>query len=287
MLNILNHVDFKKLGSNSLRWTADDVHYLVEAMKYAFAQRYSLGDPAFIPGLNDVVANLISKQTGRTMYLGIDPTRTFQPSYYGTMYSNVTDKGTSHISVMTRTLAVSLTTTVNTLFGSKLASNTSGLIFNNQMNDFSTSDQPNAFGLAPSAANVVRAGKRPLSSISASILLSKSDDPIMAIGASGGPTIISSVMQVLLQLLEKNIRIGSVLSLPRMHHQHIPNVVKVEPNYPKSLVKALQDRGHMVQQINGTLLDGSGLGNVQVVHFDGDQFWAASDIRKQGRPAGF
>ena len=274
-------------------------HRTVEALKHAFALRMSLGDPAYVPSANAVVADMLSPSFNDKLRRGHSDFRT-RPlrEYGGSRAPNTTlphDYGTSHISIVdSEGNAVAMTTTINTGFGAKLVVN--GFVLNNEMDDFSTPGQPNAYGLAPSEANYIRPGKRPLSSMSPTIVLqdgmlngTASALLRMAVGGSGGSRIISGTLQVLLRHLLRNEGVAAAVSEPRVHHQYLPNVVHVEDEQlleggwsrvPQSVRDGLRERGHDVQPW-------AKHATVQAVvqDFDTLQLTAVSDVRKGGVPA--
>jgi len=289
MLNILDQLPRpSRTGEGP---SALDVHRQIEAMKFAFADRGLLGDPMFA-NLTNVYPDILSIMHATACRLRINDTRTFEPSYYNITADAIDDHGTSHLSVIDEQgNAVALTTTVNFVFGSKILSPPTGVLLNNQMDDFSVDPlRPNGFGLVPSAANFVAPRKRPNSSMTPTIVLyANSTKPWFAVGGSGGPTIVTSVLQVILGLMDRGEPVRQLMDRPRLHHQLIPNVVRVEPGYNESIIAALTERGHVVSQIVGLLADGQALGVVQLVvrdEFTGT-IQAASDVRKGGFASAF
>jgi gamma-glutamyltranspeptidase/glutathione hydrolase/leukotriene-C4 hydrolase len=161
----------------------------------------------------------------------INDQHTFPPAYYG----NITykqDHGTTHLSIVVDGDAVSLTSTINTYFGAKYAGKYTGIIYNDQMDDFSTPGQTNVFGFQPSEANFIRPGKRPMSSMSPTIIVDKrTGDPRLVVGASGGSYIISAVAQVAIKAMWMGMDIKQAIDDKRMHHQLSPNVVTIENGF--------------------------------------------------------
>ena len=191
------------------------------------------------------------------------------------------DAGTSHFSVMDSAgNAVACTETVNTLFGSLFVEPKFGIVLNNEMDDFAAiPGEPNAFGLVQSEANTVQPGKKPLSSMSPTIVL---DDgkAVIALGASGGPRIISSTLQVLLNLMRFEMLPGRAVAEPRIHHQWLPNELAIENPLYKAMKDAMEHRGHKVKKRNE-------LAVVQAILRTKQGLRAASDPRKHGEPAGY
>eukprot|EP00164_Ancoracysta_twista_P011550 GFYU01017816.1.p1 GENE.GFYU01017816.1~~GFYU01017816.1.p1 ORF type:complete len:214 (-),score=27.25 GFYU01017816.1:426-998(-) len=184
---------------------------------------------------------------------------------------------------------VAITTTVNHSFGSKLVSRKTGILFNNQMDDFTVSmDAVNGFGLKPSKSNVIAPGKRPLSSMSPTIVTTGIHDKrVLALGASGGPTIISTVVQIITAMLDLGKHADEAVNFPRLHHQLVPNKIQYETGFPRVLVESLQEKGHVVEEAK-VLADGHMLGNCQLVYLrEEGKIEAASDPRKMGEPSGY
>lgn len=274
-LNILENVDLPSI------WRRDRVearHYIIEALKHAFADRARhLGDTDFESA---PIEQLLSKTYALSLAAELGPTATHESDGYGTVQF-VEDAGTSHFSIMDRWgNVVASTETINTPFGSLLAVDEWGLILNNQMDDFGAyRDRPNAYGLQHDAGNAVAAGKRPLSSISPLIVL-EDGQAVMALGASGGPRIISSVLQVFLGLTDFQLSLEEAMNLVRVHHQWKPNEVYFDKNPPEELAEGLRKRGHFLSSERK-------IGVVQVVRRKGSQLSGACDPRKGGRPAGY
>ena len=159
--------------------------------------------------------------------------------------------GTSQITVADNTgLAISLTTTVNLLFGSQLMVPETGVIMNNEMNDFSIPNSSNAFGFIPSPNNFIRPGKRPMSSISPTIVTVPTGDGIsslyMLAGSAGGSRIITTVIQNLWHVLDQGMSAPEAVARPRLHDQLVPNVVTFEVGYDNSTVAWMREKGHNV-----------------------------------------
>ncbi len=247
---------------------------LVCALKHAFADRARwLGDPDFTPV---PTARLISRDHARQL-----ASRRCPPDGrdYGSSQMPE-DGGTSHFCVADRSgNLVALTETINGNFGSLLVADPYGILLNNEMDDFATQiGKPNLYGLIQGAANAVAPGKRPLSSMSPTIVL-KDGRPLLALGASGGPRIITSVTQVLLNVIEFDMPLDQAMSAVRIHHQWQPDEVYFDQAPPPELTDRLQAAGHTLSPQRRT-------GIVQAIQFlpDGTMV-GASDPRKGGRPA--
>ena len=270
MLAVLEGWDLSHLERHSPEY----VHLLAEVMKHAFADRArELGDPDFVEVPLD---ELLAPQRISAIRAAIDPTRTFPPEHYGLGAPPPEDAGTLHISAVDdQGGACALTLTINTQFGSGVVVEGRGVVLNNEMDDFSAAPGvPNYFGLVGTQANAIAPGKRPLSSMSPTILLDPRGRPALVVGASGGGRIISSTLQAILDVVDHGMSAQEAVSAPRIHHQWLPDRLEVEPGL-EELVPALQALGHEVVVVDS-------LSSVQLVVGQGD---AAADPRKGGRPA--
>jgi gamma-glutamyltranspeptidase/glutathione hydrolase len=253
-------------------------HVLVEAMKHAFADRARwFGDPDFV---GVPVQRLMSRAYAAELVPRVSARSTRAPGDYGSSPAVPDDGGTSHFCVADRFgNVVALTETINGTFGSLVVAELYGIILNNEIDDFLTvPGQANLYGLVQSEANLVAPGKRPLSSMSPTIVL-KDGEPVLALGASGGPRIISSVLQVALGVMEGQ-SLADAMSGPRLHHQWKPNEVFFDREPPKEVAERLRGFGHTVSDKRRT-------GVVQAIQFleDGTMI-GASDPRRGGCPAG-
>jgi gamma-glutamyltranspeptidase/glutathione hydrolase len=223
-------------------------HRLDEAIRFAYGQRTELGDPSFVEGLDEYTQSMISPETGAEIRSKISDFRTQNVSYYDPDgLESLDTPGTSHVVAADASgLAVSLTTTVNLLFGSTLIVPETGVIMNNEMNDFSIPGVSNAFGYIPSPANFVRPGKRPLSSISPVIAESPDGKLYLAVGAAGGSRITTSTIQNVIHVIDENLSIADALARPRLHDQLSPDQVSFEYSYDNSTVAFMKSLGHNV-----------------------------------------
>ncbi len=261
-------------------WGADDprfVQLVVEAMKHAFADRaqwLSDADFASVP-----VERLISRRYAKSLAQRIDLDHTGELRTYGTTRP-VKDGGTSHYCVIdVHGNAVAGTETINTLFGSYIVEPTYGIVLNNEMDDFAAvPGQPNAFGLVQSDANAIAPGKKPLSSMSPTILVKNGKAEVVA-GASGGPRIITATLLTLLNMVRSDMPVDDAVAQPRYHHQWLPETLFVEPDLMPLLTEPMQARGHVVEPR-------AVLGAVQAARRVAAGVTGASDPRKGGQPAG-
>jgi gamma-glutamyltranspeptidase / glutathione hydrolase len=274
ILNTLENFELTKYPA----YSADSIHLITEAMKLAFADRaFWLGDPDFVR----VPRGLVSRQYAETLARRIDLQKALEVPQHGPAdtYGTATfGKHTTHFSAAdAEGNWVACTATVNTSFGSKVIIPGTGVIMNNQMDDFSA--QPgfaNYFGLIGAEANAVEPGKRPLSSMSPTIVL-RSGKPILSLGAAGGPTIISQTVVNLINLLDYKMPLDEALRSPRLHHQWKPNELRVE-SLPEKTVESLRARGHNVVTVRSS-------GAAQIVFKTDQGFEAAHDPRLEGKAA--
>ncbi len=242
MLNILE--GYADLASDEAR----RLHLAIEAMKLAYADRAAfLGDPAQVQA---PIEKLVSKTYAATMRTRIDPQRA-RPSEEIRAGAPLQHEGanTTHFSVMDRDgNAVATTVTLNLSYGVGLIAEGTGVLLNNELDDFAAkAGAPNAYGLTGGEANAPAGGKRPLSSMAPTIVL-KDGRPWIVTGSPGGSRIITTVLQVLLNVIDRKLALTEAVAAPRLHHQWLPDVVFVEPGFDPALVAGLQARGHHVVQ---------------------------------------
>ncbi len=277
MLNMLESFDLKALDET------ERLHLIAETMKLAFADRaYWLGDPDFVK----VPRGLLDKRYAATLAGKINREHTIQVAGHGMppgWESDVFKKHTTHFSVAdAEGNWVACTATVNTSFGSKVVIPGTGVVLNDEMDDFSI--QPgvkNYFGLIGDHANAVGPGKRPLSSMSPTLVL-KDGQPIIALGAAGGPKIISQVLLELVGLLDLGMSPAEALAQPRIHHQWYPNELMVEKTLPRALQAGLATRGHKLKR-----MPSMGVSQIVARSPDGTGFIGAADPRAGGNAAGW
>lgn len=226
-------------------------HRLAEAMRYAYAARMHLGDPTFIPSVSEIEKAMASDSTAREIRNHIldnttQPVKNYDPDMFYVPESH----GTSHVVTTDRSgMAVSLTTTINLLFGSRLMTPDSGIILNDEMNDFSIPGVSNAFGFPPSAVNFVRPGKRPLSSITPIMVETPSGELYLVTGAAGGSRIISSTALTVYRVLEGNATLREAVAGPRLHDQLMPDTSQVEWSFDNATVASMRAKGHNVTYV--------------------------------------
>lgn len=223
-------------------------HRLDEAIKFAYGQRTKLGDPSFVNGLDDYTQSMISGETGKEIRSKISDITTYNISHYDPDgLESIETPGTSHIVAADKSgMAISVTTTINTLFGSCLMVPETGIILNNEMNDFSIPGSSNKYGYIPSEANFIRPGKRPLSSISPIIAETPDGRLQFAVGSAGGSRITTATIQLVVHLLDQQMSVPEALSQPRFHDQLVPAQITFEYPYNNSTVAYLKSLGNNV-----------------------------------------
>lgn len=195
---------------------------------------------------------MINATTAASTRSKISDLHTLNVSAYNPQgFITLTDHGTSHVTVAdAQGMVISMTSTVNTLFGSQVIVPSTGIIMNNEMNDFSIPGTVNAFGYIASPDNYIRPGKRPLSSISPIIVEHLSNASFyFATGAAGGSRIITSTIQSLWHVLDHNMTAHQAVAAPRFHDQLTPNVLEMERSYDNDTVAYMRSRGHNVTRV--------------------------------------
>lgn len=290
MLNVLTGFPLQQIGFH----TPKAIHLLAETLRLAFRDRAQyLGDPDFaqVP-----IDKLLSTDYATSLRAKIDLAKaTPSEAVPAGPAGKIESTSTTHISVLDKDgNAVATTQTVNLYFGSGVMVPGTGVILNDEMDDFSAQvDNPNAFGLLGNTdANAIAPRKTPLSSMSPTIVTRKGKVVLIA-GSPGGSRIISATLQVLLNVLAYEMSLPEAMFAPRIHHQWFPDELQVEvqpQNQPEGLVEALQQKGHKVRVIESSDRAGrSFLGNVQAIAVDPDSglITGVSDPRGEGQPRGF
>jgi gamma-glutamyltranspeptidase/glutathione hydrolase len=240
-LNILEGFPMSDMKQGS----TPSLHVMIEAMKRAYADRARyLGDPAFV---NAPVNVLITKEYAARQRTSIDPDRA-TPAADALVVSPVREgANTTHYSVVdSRGNAVSNTYTLNFPYGVGLVAEGTGVLLNNELDDFTAAPgAANAFGLVGFEANLPGPGKRPLSSMSPTIVL-KDGKPVLVTGTPGGSRIISAVLQIVVNVLDYRMDVAAAVAAPRVHHQWMPDDVRVERGFPEETLDALRAKGHRV-----------------------------------------
>ena len=277
ILNMLEHYPIKEDGVNS----AKNIHHMAESMKLAYADRSEyLGDPDFV---KIPVTGLTSKAYANERVKTIDDNKarlssTIKP---GKPQPYESDQ-TTHFSVMDKAgNAVAVTYTLNLNFGSGIVVEGTGILLNNEMDDFSVKPGvPNAFGLVGGAANAIEAKKRPLSSMTPTIVM-KNNKPWLVTGSPGGARIITTVLQSVVNTIDHEMNPAEAIITPRVHHQWLPDELRVEAGISPDTIKLLQDKGHKV-------VTKAPMGRIQIIQADDSGFYGYSDPRNpDGKTLGF
>jgi len=277
-LNILEQFPATHAGSTL------GYHLMAEAFRRAFVDRNTkLGDPAFV---QVPVTELTSKAYARERARSIDPKRASKTGAFGgakpegvntTHYSVVDDKGNS----------VATTTTLNDLYGSGVYVAQGGFFLNDEMDDFSARPgEPNMFGLVQGEQNAIAPGKRMLSAMSPTIVIDPKGQLSMVLGSRGGPRIITSVAQVIVNVIDHHMTLADAMSEPRIHHQAWPDQLHYEPNgLNLTTLDSLRTMGHKVE--TAPFAPGGYVGRVIMIGRAGDDWEGVIDPRTTGGAAGY
>ncbi|HEY2686734.1 MAG TPA: gamma-glutamyltransferase [Steroidobacteraceae bacterium] len=245
MLQILQNYPMKSLGFH----TAESLHLMAEAMRFAYRDRNTyLGDPAFV---ENPVARLLSARHTESIRLHILPHKATPSSAIGAAPAFDERPTTTHYSVVDKFgNAVAVTFTINDDFGAKVIAGDTGFFLNDEMDDFTAKPgSPNMFGLIQGKANSVAPGKRPLSSMTPTLVM-KDGKPLLVVGSPGGARIITTVFEVILNVLDYGMPLQQAVDAPRVHHQWLPDELRGEPGaFQVPVEKALTDMGYQVKPL--------------------------------------
>ncbi len=270
MLNILEHFPIREMGAGG----ADNVHLLAEVARLAYADRSKhLGDPDYYPVPVDW---LTSKEYAAELAAGIDMKAARKSADVAPGVPTLPESDdTTHFSVMDADgNVVSNTYTLNFSFGSAISVPGAGFLLNNEMDDFvSKPGVPNAFGLLGGEANAVEALKRPLSSMTPAIVFADGE-AWFATGSPGGSRIITSVLQMLVNVIDHGMNLAEASAAPRIHHQWYPDVLQLESGFSPDTIRILEERGHEIRESRFSM------GSLQTAGFKDGVFRGASDPRR-------
>ncbi|XP_068637109.1 glutathione hydrolase 1-like [Aristolochia californica] len=293
ILNILAKYGVPHAISGSL-----GLHREIEAVKHMIAVRMNLGDPDFV-NVSEVLSDMLSTKFAEELKATIYDNMTFNSNIYGGRWNQINDHGTSHLCIVDGDRnSVSMTSTVNSYFGAQFLSPRTGILLNNEMDDFSIPANNSAGFQPPAPANLITPSKRPLSSMTPTIVL-KDGQLKAVVGASGGAMIISGVTEVFLNHFGKGMDPLSSIMAPRVYHQLIPNVVLYENwttvtgdhfELPAEMRKSLKKKGHVLKDIAGGTICQFLVLNLENCNVTSGvrhgEIVAVSDPRKGGFPAG-
>jgi gamma-glutamyltranspeptidase / glutathione hydrolase / leukotriene-C4 hydrolase len=247
ILNIMSGYGYSSRNISSLHDVANYFHRFVEASKFGFAKRSALGDMNFAnDNITETFQYLLDANNSNKARERINDHRTFDISYYGPSFVIPKEKGTSHFSGIDKGgNALSMTSTINGEFGSMVMGEETGILYNNEMDDFSSPNKSNDYDLPPSPSNFIQPGKRPMSSMSPIIITDDSTGKVKFVaGGSGGSRIISSVSQVAGHHLFLGKTVKEANDMWRFHHQLYPDEIRAAHDIPQAIHKELQSRGH-------------------------------------------
>lgn len=268
ILNILENYRIGEMGHN----TAETIHVMAEAMKLAYADRAEyLGDPDFVKvpmkGLtNKDYAHSLQQQISQ------DKARPAKDIKHGQPMPYESDQ-TTHFSVMDKDgNVISNTYTLNFSYGTGMVANGTGILLNNEMDDFSAKPGvPNGYGLIGGEANAVQGGKRPLSSMSPTLVF-KNGKPILATGSPGGSRIITTTLQIIMNVIDHKMNIAEATHAVRVHHQWLPDELRIEKGLNQDTIKLLQAKGQNV-------VEKGAMGSTQSIMYTDKGFFGSSDPR--------
>ena len=276
MLGVLEGMDYRKGGAGS----ASTIHYVAEAMRRYYADRSEyLGDPDFasVP-----VAALLNKQYIAKLRASIDPERATPSDSMGPgQLAPYESSETTHYSIVDREgNAVAVTYTLNGGFGCGVTAPGLGFLLNNEMDDFAAKPgTPNMFGLVQGERNAIQPRKRPLSSMTPTIVL-RDGKLYMVLGSPGGGRIINAVLQVFLNVADFGMNMQNAVDWPRFHHQWKPDTLYMEHEFSPDTVSLLTAKGYHVERVTA-------MGEVAAILWDGQWLQGAADGRSEGTARGY
>ncbi|HEY6329220.1 MAG TPA: gamma-glutamyltransferase, partial [Blastocatellia bacterium] len=280
MLNMLEHYDVGAMGHNS----SDELHLLVEVMRRAYADRAAyMGDTDFV---KVPISGLTSKKYAEERIKSINPERATPSSEIqaGTPAAYESPETTHYTVVDAEGNVVSNTYTLNNGFGSGVTAHGTGVLLNDEMDDFTSKPGvPNMFGLIQSEANAIAPRKRPLSAMTPTVVL-KDGKLVFAIGSPGGSTIINTVLQVVVNIIDFKMNLQEAIDSPRFHHQWMPDQIMWEPfGLNRDTRTVLEKRGYVFAEKSHYMGDAEGI----MIEDGTGMRLGASDPRSGGVPVGY
>jgi gamma-glutamyltranspeptidase/glutathione hydrolase len=275
MLGVLEGTGYEKGGAGS----ATVVHYMTEAMRRYFADRSEhLGDPDFV---KVPLTSLLDPGYIKTLRASIDPERATPSSeIHAAKFAGHESNETTHFSVADADGNIAIVTyTLNGGYGSRVTATNLGFLLNNEMDDFAPKPgEANMYGLIQGEANAIQPRKTPLSSMVPTIVM-KDGKPVLALGSPGGPTIINSVLEVIVNVLDFGMNVQDAVNWPRFHHQWLPDELRMENGYSPDTVALLEKRGYTVKRVVAQ-------GEVAAIAFANGWLEGAADPRTEGTAEG-
>jgi gamma-glutamyltranspeptidase/glutathione hydrolase len=276
MLGVLEGSDFEKSGAGS----AASLHFMAEAMRRYFADRSEhLGDPEFV---KVPVSKLLGRRYIEDLRKSIDPAHATPSEQVkpGKLDQYESSETTHYTVVDAEGNAVAVTYTLNSGYGCGVTAPGLGFLLNDEMDDFApVPGQPNKYGLIQGEANAVRPGAHPLSSMTPTIVL-RDGKLYLTVGTPGGPTIINSVLQVLVNVLDFKMNLQEAVNAPRIHHQWLPDEMRMERGFSPDTIELLKARGHQIKVV-------SSIGEVAAIRSEGGWLEGAADPRTEGTAKGY
>jgi len=260
-------------------------HRITESFRFAYAKRSALGDDRNNLTITELAKNMTEDWFADEIRTRIDDNTSHQVDYYDPEFDVPESYGTSHLSIMDKDgNAIAITTTINTYFGSKVRGSRTGIIFNNEMDDFSTPGETNSFGVPPSPSNFIQPGNRPQSSMSPTIMVQNQDGRKvvkMVAGASGGTRITTGTALAIMNAMWFDKSAEEAVEMKRIHDQLMPDRVEYDVGFDQSVVDDLKSRNHNVKSTTSISV-------VQAIKVQNDgKLDAACDSRKGGYPDGY
>ncbi|CAG9862683.1 unnamed protein product [Phyllotreta striolata] len=260
----------------------DNYQKIVESLKFSYAKRSLLGDPEFV-NITELLSSMLSKKYAESIrsQISLNSTQT-NASYYGADTNLPDDHGTANICILAPNGdAITVTSTTNYYFGAAFVSESTGIIMNDQMDDFSSENIINVYDYAPSPSNFIDPGKQPMSSMSPSIIVNKEGDVEMLVGAAGGSKIITGIAQVVIRHLWYKTDLQRAMDYKRLHHQLWPMRIDMEPEFQTEdvyIAEGLREIGH-----NVTFVDGLGFAAAtSITRRQGESVFGTFDRRRSG-----